>query len=291
MILGCMLTTNNADLIGISLPSLLGACDDVLVVDGGSTDGTVETARAYGARVIFQPWSSVALQRQAYVRAALEQHSVSSVWLMALDSDEVLQMSNLRRTVKELEDEGFDHLWIPRRWLAYVNGQVQQITSRPHYPDYQLRLFRVNENVRHVGAVHPPILGLRKGTRRRDVGSIWHLDTLVRTYAARVARVEKYRQIARRYGMPRYYLFEDYGVLLEPVYPDPFDSGRPLEQLKQAVIASTPRHRQHARLRYYLSVPFILAWEHVYGLLGRMRRVVVAIWNSSVQYAGEGMRG
>jgi len=66
------------------LASLRGVADDVLVVDSGSTDRTVEVARAAGARTLFHEWVDYGTQRLFAVSQA--RHD----WILSLDADERL---------------------------------------------------------------------------------------------------------------------------------------------------------------------------------------------------------
>lgn len=78
-----ILTRNNADTLPAALASVAFA-DEILVVDSGSTDTTLELARAAGARVVTRAFTDFAEQRNAGWEAA------EGRWLLALDSDEVL---------------------------------------------------------------------------------------------------------------------------------------------------------------------------------------------------------
>jgi glycosyltransferase involved in cell wall biosynthesis len=105
--------------------------DDVVVVDAGSLDSTVELARSHGARVVHQDWLGFGRQKQCAVAQARH------VWVLCLDADE--------RVSAELRDSIRRVLSAPRRrvyriarrnrfmgrWLRHGEG----------YPDWGLRLF------------------------------------------------------------------------------------------------------------------------------------------------------
>lgn len=76
-----VLTQNNADRLG-PLLSLLGFADEVVIVDGGSVDGTVDIARRHGATVVERPFDNFAAQRNAGLAASL------CDWMFFIDSDE-----------------------------------------------------------------------------------------------------------------------------------------------------------------------------------------------------------
>ena len=62
----------------------VGFADEILVLDCGSTDGTVERARARGARVEHQDW--LGFSRQKNRAAELASHD----WVLSLDADEIV---------------------------------------------------------------------------------------------------------------------------------------------------------------------------------------------------------
>lgn len=81
--------------IGRCLRSVAGLAAQVVVVDSGSTDRTVELARGLGATVVHNPWPGYAAQKNV----ALELCSCS--WVLFLDADEWLS-EQLRQTLRDL---------------------------------------------------------------------------------------------------------------------------------------------------------------------------------------------
>jgi hypothetical protein len=85
-ITACLIARNESPVIGRALNSLCGQVDEIIVVDGGSTDDTVAIARAAGARVVVEPWRhDFAHARNAAVSAAIGD------WVLVIDCDETLQ--------------------------------------------------------------------------------------------------------------------------------------------------------------------------------------------------------
>jgi glycosyltransferase involved in cell wall biosynthesis len=108
-------------------------CDEIVVVDSGSTDRTRDIATAAGARVIVNaPWPGFVVQRNVAVDAA--RHD----WVLALDADERVSPP-LREEIQQLRARGFDcgGYRIPR--VAYYLGRWIRATD--WYPDPQVRLF------------------------------------------------------------------------------------------------------------------------------------------------------
>lgn len=75
---------NEARMIGEVVRAALKAADEVVVVDGGSTDGTPEIAAAAGARVIVNPWPGNGFQKR------VGEEACASDWLLDIDADEVV---------------------------------------------------------------------------------------------------------------------------------------------------------------------------------------------------------
>jgi len=149
-----LIAQNEEDHLGDALRSV-AFCDEVVVVDSGSTDRTRETAAAAGARVVVHsPWPGFVAQREFAVRQA--QHD----WVLALDADERVS-PQLHEEIVELGRAGFDRdgYRIPR--VAFYLGRW--IRGTDWFPDWQVRLFDrrrgswqgdlVHESVRVVGRV------------------------------------------------------------------------------------------------------------------------------------------
>ena len=95
-----ILTKNEEDNIGDVVENAKKCTPEVLVIDSGSTDKTVELAQAHGAKVCFRAWTDdFAAQRNF----ALEQTTAD--WVLYLDADERLN-DELIRSVKAVVDEG-----------------------------------------------------------------------------------------------------------------------------------------------------------------------------------------
>lgn len=82
---GVVVAFNEADRIARCVSTLLAVCHDVLVMDSGSTDGTVEIARSLGARVEHRDWDGFGGQKNAAIARATQP------WVLLLDADEWLE--------------------------------------------------------------------------------------------------------------------------------------------------------------------------------------------------------
>lgn len=77
-----MITYNSADVVEGALQSIRGLWDELLVGDGGSTDGTVEMVKKYGAKIIRQTGQNLGERKQELVEKA------KGDWILVLDADE-----------------------------------------------------------------------------------------------------------------------------------------------------------------------------------------------------------
>jgi len=139
-------------------------CDEIVVLDSGSSDRTRELAEAAGARVVVRtPWPGFVGQRNAAMAAA--RHD----WVLALDADERVTQ-RLREEIVALRSRGFDRdgYRIPR--VAFYLGRW--IRGTDWYPDPQLRLFDRRKGCWAGGLVHESVKV--EGSVGRLAGEIEH---------------------------------------------------------------------------------------------------------------------
>jgi len=80
-----IITFNEEDRVGEAIASL-SCCDEVIVVDSGSTDRTRDIARQRGARVIERQWEGYSRQKNCAADAA------ANDWILSVDADERLSI-------------------------------------------------------------------------------------------------------------------------------------------------------------------------------------------------------
>src|ERR1700688_2328070 len=80
----CIITLNEAHDLPRLLKSVEGLAEEIVVVDSGSTDATVEIARSAGVRVLTRAWTNYAEQKNFAAAQASED------WILLLDADEEL---------------------------------------------------------------------------------------------------------------------------------------------------------------------------------------------------------
>jgi glycosyltransferase involved in cell wall biosynthesis len=108
--------------------------DEVIVVDSGSTDRTIEIARSFPkVKVLSEPWKGFAAQKNSAI------DKCSGTWILSLDADEELT-PELQGEIRQLlpANPSADAYMLRRRNLFLGRW----IKRGGYYPDPKLRLFR-----------------------------------------------------------------------------------------------------------------------------------------------------
>ena len=106
---------DEADRIGRLLEAVQGWADEIVVLDSGSTDGTVEVARRYTAKVEVTDWPGYGVQKQR----ALER--CGGEWVLSLDADEVPSEA-FKREVDAWLAARTGHDGFKAHWVSIVFG-------------------------------------------------------------------------------------------------------------------------------------------------------------------------
>lgn len=120
------------------LPGALASvafCDEVVVVDGGSSDRTVELATAAGAKVVQSPWPGFAAQRNRALAAA------TGEWVLEIDADERVSprlRASIERLLAQTPAPTANVAVCPLR-NRFLGGSLGPSAK---YPAYRTRLFR-----------------------------------------------------------------------------------------------------------------------------------------------------
>ncbi|MEO1009171.1 MAG: glycosyltransferase family 2 protein [Planctomycetota bacterium] len=131
----CIVCKNNAGTIGRTLESVRGLGKEIVAIDSGSTDGTLEILADHGCRVVETEWLGYVRTKQFGLERCAQP------WVLSLDSDESLE-PELRRSIEALDlvhEEGptgyrvnrkvwyrgrfFEHAWQPEWRLRLVRRE------------------------------------------------------------------------------------------------------------------------------------------------------------------------
>jgi len=132
----CCIVQNNEALLPRFLANVERIADEIVAVDGGSTDATLEILRSNSrVRVVERPFDGFTNQKNAAIDAA------RGDWVLMLDSDELVSDVMATALPRLLRSRFRRWYKFPRYWLASEDPPMY-VNSAKLYPDFQLRLFR-----------------------------------------------------------------------------------------------------------------------------------------------------
>ena len=141
----CMITKNEEHFLPQCLESVKGIVDEIIIVDTGSTDKTIEIAKEYGAKVYNFPWENNFSQaRNEFLKY------VTSDWILVLDADEVLapeSKNNLKELIKlpVLQLTGYQ---------VKIRNYTQENSEMDSVEHYTMRIFPNSPKLRYTGVIH-----------------------------------------------------------------------------------------------------------------------------------------
>lgn len=112
-------------------PLVSDGAGEIIVVDSGSTDRTVEIAHEFGAKVWIEPWKGFAAQKNSALDKAVGE------WVLSLDADESVESELVSGIGQAMNNHAFAGFYVPRhnyflgRWMKHGG-----------FAEKKLRLFR-----------------------------------------------------------------------------------------------------------------------------------------------------
>ena len=197
-----LITKNAAGLLAACLESL-AFCDEIVVVDSGSDDSTVEIAERHGARVIQSEWRGFGLQKQFAVEQA------SHEWVLCIDADE---------RVSEVLRERIEAALSAPSVAGYRFARCNRFMGRylrhgEGYPDWSLRLFDRRAARWSDDAVHEKVIaGGEIGTLQGDL-----LHESAESLETYLAKQNRYSTLAANEALERGKRASVAHLLLSPV--------------------------------------------------------------------------
>jgi len=168
-------TRNEEKRLKALLEDIKGVVDEVVIIDACSTDGTIDIAREYGARIFeTKPLGYVEPCRMFGLS------KVSYDYVLYLDCDERLNTNlkaTLRQIVNIMHQYDISAVYILRR--NYISSQ--KWLRHLFYPDFQVRIFR-KDRVKYMGIIHEqPIVSGK--TIRLPPEKFWIDHYVLETYS------------------------------------------------------------------------------------------------------------
>lgn len=140
----CLIVKNEEATISRCLNCAAKFADQIIVVDTGSTDGTVEEVKKFTNEIYFFDWCDdfSAARNFAFEKADKD-------YVMWLDADDIVTDENCAEIKKLVKTGGFDMAFL--QYAAAFDG------DKPTFVYYRERIFRRAKNYRFCGAVHEAV--------------------------------------------------------------------------------------------------------------------------------------
>lgn len=143
----CLIVKNEKDHINDVLSSLIGV-DEIVVVDTGSTDNTVELARKFTDKIFTDyQWNDDFAEARNYALS-----KCTGDWIISIDADEILEPGSVEKIRKIIESARPDQLHFSVEMTAKSNGQKHNLP----------RIMRNDGSVRWFGAAHETLFPVQR---------------------------------------------------------------------------------------------------------------------------------
>lgn len=155
-----MIARDEADCIGRCLASAKGICDEIILIDTGSKDRTIEIAeKEFGAKVTKIEWpKDFSIARNISIEKA------EYDWILVLDADETISAGDAAKIRGIVDrDEGMIYNLVQTTYIAesaiynWISNELKEEEAQG-YPGYfespLARLFKNDPKIRYQGVVH-----------------------------------------------------------------------------------------------------------------------------------------
>ncbi len=138
----CMIVKNEEEHLPHALSSVRDAVDEIIIVDTGSTDNTVEIAKSFGAKVYYYEWNNdfASARNEALKYATCD-------WILSMDADDEMNLEQVKRLKMILKDLDDDILGV--QLPIYSNTPDGNVMT-----NYLIRLFRNNLGIKFSRKIH-----------------------------------------------------------------------------------------------------------------------------------------
>lgn len=139
-----MIVKNEEDCIKRCLQSIKDAVDEIIIVDTGCTDRTIEICQSFGASIYPFQWNGSFADARNY---GIDQ--ASHKWILWLDADEEVDSADIYKLRDAEKFEGFDVLSI------HLINYYGEVIDRSRTTDIaHTRLFRRSTGIRFINKIH-----------------------------------------------------------------------------------------------------------------------------------------
>ena len=145
----CMIVKNEENTLARCLESVKDIVDEIIIVDTGSTDNTVEIAEKYGAKIFFYNWDNSFANARNYSLS-----KASKDWILIMDADDELRSEDKNKVIKLINDENTNLNAYFGETLSY-SGDFSDYNI---YSNLNIRLIKNGKGYKFVGDIHEQII-------------------------------------------------------------------------------------------------------------------------------------
>lgn len=199
----CMIVKDEERFLGRCLESIRNAVDEIIVVDTGSTDRTVEIARRYGAKVYFHAWNNSFSEARNY-----SIQYATGDWILQIDADETLEQADIPLLHRAIQSNLYNAIYVAihnaipdgvskhyfervfRRGKAHYEGIVHnQLIVEGAKASSEIRLYHIGYNLdeEQMRRKRERTIALLRKQIEEDPENIFARANLIRAYRGQKA--------------------------------------------------------------------------------------------------------
>lgn len=179
----CMIAKNEEDFIEQCLSSVQGVVDEIIVVDTGSTDSTIEKAKTFKAKIIPFCWDgNFSNARNAGLKHATHE------WILVLDADETISSQDGQQLKTQLNGKNAGYSFSVRtytndattsNWVSSLNDPYEESRAASGWYETKIiRLFKNDKNIIFQNEMHETVtIDKKEGIENLDI-PIHHFGSL-----------------------------------------------------------------------------------------------------------------
>lgn len=200
-----VITLNEEKNLARCLSSVKGLADEIIVVDSGSTDKTVEIAKDFGARVYKKKFDNYANQKNFTIQKA------RGDWILSLDADEEITPKSKEEINKAIKNNEFDAHSMPRKNI--ILGKFIRFSRWQPELDRHVWLFRKGSG-EWAGEVHEEFV-VRGKVGKLKYPKIHHQCETVSEF---LGMINRYSQLDVEKRIKKGTKFSLFKLFFDPVY-------------------------------------------------------------------------
>ncbi|WP_028950559.1 tetratricopeptide repeat-containing glycosyltransferase family 2 protein [Sulfurihydrogenibium subterraneum] len=214
----CIIAKNEEKNLPRLLESIKGKFDEIVLVDTGSTDKTVEVAKSYGAKVYHREWNGFADARQYAVDVA------TGDWIWFFDADTELEEEEYERFKRILlfikDHQEYEGIGTVYKNLG-LDGNVKSLSSTVH-------IHKKHPDLVWEGKIHERVVNKKAGTILIPPMKVHVLHYGYAEFNTQIEKakrnlrllfdeLKKYKDTKKEYYVNIFYIIQSYSVLASTI--------------------------------------------------------------------------